>query len=257
MDLGLNDKRVLVTGASRGIGLAIAKGFLAEGARVLIVARHEKRLRTTLAELIAAYGESRVNALACDCSIAADLSRLKTQVECLWGGVDVVVANVGNGRSVPDAIPESDHWQNVWRTNFETALFSARAFLPSLEASQGSLLFIASITGLEAFGAPVDYSTAKSAVIAFAKNVARKVADKVRVNVIAPGNVHFPGSDWENKIKADPEGIANIIDTAVPMKRFGTPEEIANAALFLSSERASFITGSLLVVDGGQTTGVF
>ena len=257
MDLGLNDKRVLVMGASQGIGLAIARGFLAEGARVLIVSRNEKKLLTRVLELSAVYGENRVNYEVCDCSLETDLANLKAQVEVLWGGVDVVVANVGDGRSVPDAIPESEHWQNVWRANFETALLSARTFLPLLEESHGSLLFIASITGLEAFGAPVDYSTAKSAVIAFAKNVARKVADKVRVNVIAPGNVHFPGSAWESKIEAEPERIANIIGSTVPMKRFGTPEEIADAALFLSSARASFITGSLLVVDGGQTTGIF
>ena len=115
------------------------------------------------------------------------------------------------------------------------------------------LLFISSIAGLEAFGAPVDYSTAKSALLAFSKNLARKVATKVRVNVVAPGNINFPGGSWDEKIKLDPKRVKDIIESTVPMNRFGTPEEIADAALFICSERAKFITGSVLVVDGGQT----
>ena len=257
MDLGLSDKRVVVTGASQGIGLAIAKGFLAEGARVVIVARGEQKLKGIAAELTEQCGAGRVLPVACDCADASALAQLKDKVVAEFGGVDVVVANVGDGRSVPDAIPDDEHWQKVWQTNFDTSLYTARTFLALLEESQGSLLFISSITGLEAFGAPVDYSTAKFAVVAFAKNVARKVAKSVRVNVITPGNVNFPGSSWEAKIQADPGRIENIINSTVPMQRFGTPEEIADAAVFLSSNRASFITGSVLVADGGQTVGVF
>ena len=110
---------------------------------------------------------------------------------------------------------------------------------------------------MEAFGAPVDYSTAKSAVAALAKNMSRKLAADVRVNVIAPGNVYFEGGSWDEKIKEDPERVMQIIESTVPMNRFGTPEEIADSAVFLCSERASFITGSAMVVDGGQTVGVF
>ena len=125
-----------------------------------------------------------------------------------------------------------------------------------LRETNGSLLFISSISGREAFGAPVDYSTAKTAVIAFSKNLARKLAGEVRVNTIAPGNIFFPEGSWDNKIKLDSKNVESIIN-AVPMKRFGTPEEIADSAVFLCSDRASFITGSLLVIDGGQTVGVF
>ena len=110
---------------------------------------------------------------------------------------------------------------------------------------------------MEAFGAPVDYSTAKSAVSALAKNMARKLAQEVRVNVLAPGNVYFPGGSWDEKIKQDADRVETIIQSTVPMNRFGTPEEMADAVLFLCSERAKFITGSTLVVDGGQTVGVF
>ncbi len=110
---------------------------------------------------------------------------------------------------------------------------------------------------MEAFGAPVDYATAKTAVAALAKNMARKLGQAVRINVLAPGNVWFSGGAWDEKIKQDSERVNKMIESTVPMNRFGTPDEMADAAVFLCSERASFITGSVLVVDGGQTVGVF
>jgi len=125
-----------------------------------------------------------------------------------------------------------------------------------LKKSQGVLLFISSIAGIEAFGAPTDYSTAKSAIIALAKNMARKLAPTVRVNVVAPGNVYFKGGSWDDKIKKNKKLVDNMIKATVPMKRFATPEEIADAAIFLCSGAASFITGETLVVDGGQTVSV-
>ena len=139
--------------------------------------------------------------------------------------------------------------------NFESALQTARTFLTMLEKSQGVLLFISSIAGIEAFGAPTDYSTAKNAIIALAKNMARKLASNVRVNVIAPGNVYFKGGSWDERIKQDKKRVDKIIQATVPMNRFASPEEIADAAVFLCSDRAKFITGATLVVDGGQTVG--
>jgi len=136
-------------------------------------------------------------------------------------------------------------------------LQTARTFLPMLEESKGVLLFISSIAGLEAIGAPTDYSVAKSALISLTKQMARRLAPKVRVNCIAPGNIYFEGGSWDEKKTADPEKINKLIYATVPMNRFGTPDEIADAALFLCSDRASFITGSVLVVDGGQTVGIF
>ena len=126
-----------------------------------------------------------------------------------------------------------------------------------LEKSKGCFLFISSITGLEAFGAPTDYSTAKTAIIALAKNMARKLAsENIRVNVIAPGNVYFKGGSWDKKIQQGKKLVDEIIKSTVPMNRFATPQEIADCAVFLCSDRASFITGTTLVVDGGQTVGV-
>ena len=256
MDLELNNKRVLVTGASRGIGFEIAKHFLQEGAMVAISSRGQERLTKAANELASVYGEKRIWSCSCDFTDTESVTSLASKIDALWGGIDIVVSNVGDGRSVPDPLPEAKQWQKVWDSNFETALSTARVFLPRLTTTTGCLLFVSSITGLESFGAPVDYSTAKAAVCALAKNISRKLGEKVRVNVLAPGNVYFKGGVWDEKIKQDSDRVSSIIKTTVPMNRFGTPAEMADAALFLCSERASFITGAVLVVDGGQTVGI-
>jgi 3-oxoacyl-[acyl-carrier protein] reductase len=258
MDLGLVGKRVLVAGASRGIGLAIARGFLQEGAMVTITARNCAQLETARMNLAQSFPAGNILSVCCDVASQDDIARLKNQITDEWKGLDIVVANAGNGRSIPDVISSREHFDLIFDQNFTVAVSVAREFLPVLEKSSGSILFIASIAGIEAFGAPVDYSVAKSAVLSFSKNIARKVAHKgVRVNCLAPGNILFDGGSWDEKIKEDSEKIGRLIDATVPMKRFGTPEEIADAALFISSERASFITGAVLCIDGGQTVSLF
>ena len=257
MDLGLTNKNVLVTGASQGIGSAIAERFLEEGAKVIIVSRGSKKLFDLENLLKATYGNDSITAEVCDCTSRDELKDLKKRLNISHGKIDIVIANVGNGAGVPDAMPEHEVWKESWKVNFESGLFTAEVFLSSLEKSNGSLLFISSIAAKEAFGAPVDYSTAKTALLALGKNMARKLGDKIRVNVLAPGNILFEGGSWEKKIKENNTRVNEIIEKSVPMKRFGSPNEIADSAVFLSSERASFITGSVLVVDGGQTVSVF
>ena len=258
MNLNLDNKKVLITGASRGIGLAVGENFLQEGAKTCLVSRGSNALFKNEKKLQDTYGLESVFACKCDCTNIESLNKLKSEVEDKWNGLDVVVVNVGDGRSVPDALPNDEQWQKTWNSNFESALQTARIFLPMLKKSKGSLLFVSSITGMEAFGAPTDYSTAKSAIIALAKNMARKLGPEgVRVNVIAPGNVYFEGGSWDEKIQQDEKRVDEIIKSTVPMNRFATPQEIADSAVFLCSDRASFVTGTTLVVDGGQTVGVF
>ena len=253
VNLKLTEKKVLITGSSKGIGAAIASSFLNEGADVLIVARNKANLTKLESSLKEIHGSDRVLSFVCDCTIEDSLLSLKSFVKKKWGNLDVVVANVGNGMSVADIIPSDEQWKKTWYSNFDSALYTARVFLPMLEKTSGNLLFISSIAGLEAFGAPVDYSTAKTAILGFAKNIARKLAIKVRVNVLAPGNVLFPGGSWDKKIQDNKDAVYALIKDSVPMNRFGMPNEIADSVIFLCSERASFITGSVLVVDGGQT----
>jgi 3-oxoacyl-[acyl-carrier protein] reductase len=258
MELGLKGKRVLVTGSSRGIGYAVARHFLSEEASVAFTSRKQDDLDRLMAVLADEVPPEKLMSRTCDFTVADDIADLREQIVRVWGGIDVVVANVGNGTSVPDPIPNRENFEAVFQENFYASVNTAREFLPLLKASQGSILFVTSIAGVEAIGAPVDYSTAKTAVMSFAKNLAKKVAaEGVRVNCIAPGNIMFPGGSWDRKAKDDPESVYRMIEAHVPMKRFGTPDEIAAAALFLCSAQASFITGAVLCADGGQSTLLF
>jgi 3-oxoacyl-[acyl-carrier protein] reductase len=132
-----------------------------------------------------------------------------------------------------------------------------RETVPSLiKNGCGSIVLTASIAGLETLGAPIAYEAAKAALIASCKNMSRELAQyKIRVNCVAPGNIMFPGSTWDFKLKENEKSTMEYITSHVPLKRFGTPEEIASIVVFLSSERASFITGACIVADGGQTRG--
>lgn len=257
MDLKLNGKRVLITGASSGIGLAIATGFLEEGARVGLMARNQQNLRGAVETLSERFGRDSLLRLRGDCSDPESWKSIVETINQAWHGLDIAVANVGDGRSVPDPLPALDRFSRTWKNNFVTAELTAEYTVPLLASSKGCLLFISSIAGLEFIGAPTDYSVGKGAVIALSKQLARKLAPEVRVNCVAPGNIYFEGGSWDEKIKADSARIEKLIQSTVPMKRFGKPEEIADLAVFLCSERAKFITGACVVADGGQTVGHF
>lgn len=257
MNLELKDKRVLITGASRGIGAATALAFLQEGAKTYIVSRGSDQLYQTKKLLIEEFDSNQIVVDECDCTNPSSLLSLKERIQNSWNGLDIVISNIGDGQSVADQLPDEIQWEKTWKKNFDSALYTARTFLPMLKESRGCLLFISSIAGKEAFGAPVDYSTAKTALFALAKNMARKLGNEVRVNVIAPGNITFPGGSWDIKMKDNPDAVNQIIRSSVPMNRLGKPHEIADSVVFICSERASFITGSVLVIDGGQTVGVF
>ena len=123
-------------------------------------------------------------------------------------------------------------------------------------SKSAAITMISSIAGLEVIGAPTAYSIAKNGIIALNKNLAKKMGPDVRVNVVSPGNIMFDGSVWQKKVKENPLMVKDLIENNVALKRFAKPEEIADAVVFLSSERASFITGSSLIVDGGQTVGI-
>ena len=258
MKLNLDGKRVLITGSSRGIGWAVAKAFLAEGAAVFLTSRNPvnpDRLQTLLSEGVTA---NRIHWSGCDFTDIQQIKRLKDDIQTQWDGLDILILNVGSGKSVSDPIPAKSNFDKVFQLNFDSAVDATREFYPLIRRFHGNILFIASIAGLEACGAPVDYAVAKSALIAFSKNLARKAAaDGVRVNCLAPGNIYFEGGSWEEKIKADPDRVRNLIATNVPMQRFGRPEEIAAAVLFLTSECSAFTTGACLTIDGGQTSGIY
>lgn len=147
-----------------------------------------------------------------------------------------------------------DDWQSTLNMNLLGGMALASAALPYLVPQGGSLTFMSSIVGCEAVSAPVTYSAAKAATLSAMKSLSRLVAAHgVRVNAVAPGNVLFPGGSWERKLAERREFFDQYVQAEVPMQRFGRAEEIADSVVFLASERASFITGACLVVDGGQT----
>jgi len=247
MDLGLRDRAAIVTGASRGIGRAIALALAGEGCRVAICARGVNALRQTEADLRA----RGVDALAvvADVSRAEDIERLVAETVARFGRLDILVNNAG-GRSADDT---DAAWDMVYQSNVLAAVRATRAAVPHLRAvGGGSIVHIASIYGRESGGTPV-YNAIKSAMISHAKAMALALAPEIRVNSVAPGSVAFPGGSWGRRLEEDPEGMRRFVEQNIPMGRFGTPEEIASVVVFLCSPRASWITGACINVDGGQS----
>jgi 3-oxoacyl-[acyl-carrier protein] reductase len=250
MDLGLTGAACLVSGASRGIGRAIALGLAAEGARVAAVARGAEDLAALAAEL---PGGGHATVVA-DVATAEGADAAVSGAVAALGGLDIVVCNAGKSfartsQEMDDADVARSLDANLW-----TAARVARRAVPHLAArGGGAIVMISSIWGREAGGAPA-YNAAKAAVIALAKAMARDFAkDGVRVNSVAPGSILFEGGGWARRRAADPEGMAAFVEREIPGGRFGTPEEVADVVTFLCSKRAQWINGACVVVDGAQS----
>lgn len=254
MNLSLQHRVALVAGSSRGIGRAIAAELLAEGCRVCLTGRDEASLGKTYGELVSEFGEERV------LKFRADFTGLGTAQQAIdtilerWGSLHVLVANVGSGKGTAGWNVPSGEWDSIFAENLFASIWLAQAAIPAMSGGSGSIVFISSICGVEATAAPLPYSAAKAALNNYAKNLSRVVADqKIRVNVVAPGNILFPGGSWDKRSRELPEQTQQMLESQVPMRRFGDPAEIAALVAFLCSDRAAFITGSCYLADGGQT----
>lgn len=256
MNLGLAGKVALVAGSTRGIGRAIAARLVAEGARVLVTGRDAGAVEATVADL-AQSAVDRVAGCAGDLSKSDHCLAAVEQAIARWQQLHIVIANVGNGSGTRGWNVGDDEWADRVEQNLYPAVRIVRAASAHLAAGGGgSVVLTSSIAGVEALEAPLPYSAAKAAVIALAKGLARDLAPHaIRVNAIAPGNILAPGGSWERRLQNDPVAVEAYIAREVPLGRFGTPEEIADAVVFLASDRASFITGTCLIADGGQTRG--
>ena len=258
MELGLRDKVAFISGSSRGIGLAIARAFLAEGADVVVTGRNGESLTETKNLLVAEAGQERVLSIQGDMADPEAIQCALTETVSCFGKLDAVIANIGSGtaRGGWDLTPAD--WSSSLTTNLLGGMALANRSAPHLiRQGSGSLTFISSIAGLEAINAPVTYSAAKAAVQSAMKNLSRLLGPQgVRVNAVAPGNVLFPGGTWERKLTERRDFFEQYIQSEVPLQRFARPEEIADMVVFLASERASFVTGACVVVDGGQTRSI-
>ena len=250
MDLGLRGKAAVVTGASKGIGRAIALRLAEEGAGVAICARGEPALREVEAELRAR--SVPVYAAVCDVGDPQALDAFLDASLARLGRLDILVNN-------PSAMAFGDD-EGVWQATLNVDLMAAvRAtwkVVPWMAgAGGGAIVHVSSIAGLEATGFPPPYGAAKAALISHAKSVAVALApQKVRVNTVTPGSIEFPGGVWDQARQGNPDFYQAILAT-IPAGRMGTPEEVADVVAFLASERASWITGACIVVDGGQHKG--
>ncbi len=251
MDLGLKGKNVVVTGASRGIGRAIALGFAREGAGVAICARSNTALEATAAELTALG--VRVHYARCDVADRDALDSFLVASRTRLGSIDVLVNNA-SGFGVTD---DETGWYAGWSADVMASVRASWRVAPWMEASGwGAIVNLSSISALEAGNIPA-YAAAKAALLAHAKSMAALLAPKgIRVNVIAPGSIEFPKGFWDTERLRDPHAY-DVMRSAMPFGRLGTPEEVAAAVVFLASPRASWIAGATLVVDGAQHKGLF
>lgn len=251
MDLGFKNKVALVTGASRGIGRAIAQALAQEGARVSICARTPDVLERGAAELRAAGHE--VFSMSADVTDEAQAAQWVRATAAHWGGIDVLINNAGGAVvGTLAGLPDSA-WQESFATNFFAPVMLSRIAAVEMERrGGGAIINISSIYGREA-GGPIAYNAAKAALISLTKMMAREFAAKnIRVNSVAPGSIIYAGGVWEQIFKENPEFERDFISHDFPAGRLGRPEEVAYAVVMLASPKASWITGATLPVDGAQ-----
>jgi NAD(P)-dependent dehydrogenase (short-subunit alcohol dehydrogenase family) len=249
MDLGLSGKKALVTAASRGIGLAIARQLADEGSDVAICARSEAGLESAKKDL--EQRGARVFAKSVDVSDGPALKAFVAEAAGALGGLDVFVSNASAGGGMGEPA-----WQATFEIDVMSAARGVEAALPFLAKSEaGSIVFISSTAALEYLGVPQPYNAMKAALIAHAGDLAQALAKQgIRVNTVSPGPIYFEGGNWEMIKNAMPAVYQGALAQCA-IGRMGTPEEVARAVVFLASPAASLITGANLVCDGGFTKG--
>jgi 3-oxoacyl-[acyl-carrier protein] reductase len=254
MDLGLTDKIAVVTGSSRGLGLASARALVAEGCRVVLCARGEERLAEAAVEVEAAAKRPHLVAtVQADVSTNDGVERVITKAVEEFGGLDVLVNNVGRAGGASLLDTSDAEWQAAFDETLFPAIRASKLAVPHMrQRGGGAIIMITSIYGREA-GGRMTYNAVKAAEISLVKSLAQQLAPlNIRVNSVAPGSILFPGGSWYKRQQADPDGIADMVKRELPFGRFGKPEEVGSVVAFLASSRASWVSGACLPVDGVQ-----
>lgn len=252
MDLKLAGKVALVTGASRGIGLAIAEGLAAEGVRVAIAARSSETLNAA-ADSLTKAGHA-VLAHPCDVADDAAVRALVDAVLARFGRIDILISNA----SALAIGPDRSSWDASLAVDLMGAVRLVEAVLPGMQKQgSGSILFTSSVSAIEATPTPdFGYTAAKAALNAYAKKLAGTEAPNgIRVNALMPGAIEFPGGEWE-KIRQHKPDLYAMVQSSIPFGRLGTPAEVADTAVWMVSPRANWVTGVAMAVDGGQGKGI-
>jgi 3-oxoacyl-[acyl-carrier protein] reductase len=255
MDLELNEKVAIVTGASRGLGYASARALVQEGCRVAICARGEARLTEAAGELRAIAGDAdRVLPIVADVATAEGVEHLVARCVERFAGIDVLVNNVGLARGSTIVDTTDAEWQEAIGQTLMPAIRMCRSSVPHMRRrGGGSIVMIASIWGRES-GGRMTYNAVKAAEISLGKSLAQQLArDNIRVNSVCPGSILFPGGSWHRRQQDDPSGIAEFVLRELPFGRFGRADEVGDLVAFLSSARASWISGASITVDGCQS----
>ena len=259
MELGLEGKVAVVTGSSRGLGLASATALVSEGVRVCVCARGRERLDEAVSELRTIAGaEEVVVGVVADLSTVDGVTSVIDHTVDAFGGLDILVNNVGKAGGA-DVVDTTDaDWQAALDHTLYPAIRASRCAVPHLRRRGGGvIIMIASIWGRES-GGRMTYNAVKAAEISLAKALAGQLApDNIRVNSVAPGSISFPGGSWAKRQADDPEAMAAFIARELPFGRFGRADEVGDVVTFLASPRASWISGACVTVDGGQSKSIF
>ena len=255
MDLGLTDKVAIITGSSRGLGLASARALAAEGCRVTLCGRTEATLHAAARDVAGvAGGDDRVLAVRADLVQAEGVQQVIDRTVERFGGIDVLVNNVAVARGGSLLETSDATWQEAFDHTLVPAVRATRLAVPHMtQRGGGSIIIIASIFGREA-GGRMTYNAVKAAEISLAKSLAQQLAPaNIRVNSISPGSFLFEGGSWWKRQQENPAVIAEYVKRELPFGRFGRPDELGDVVAFLASARSSWISGTSIVVDGCQS----